>query len=125
MNTATTNKQPATAADWVNIGLGMWMAISPAVLGFSRDGAAMWNNVAVGVAIVLLNLALLGRWGNGAIPGLIVLLGIWLFMSPFVLGFLRAAFLWNNLTMTFVVIGGAAISEELRSIASRGTSSRA
>lgn len=115
MNTVATNNHTSTTADWVNIALGMWMTISPAVLGFSRHGGApVWTNVAAGVVLVLLNFAALKGAGAGAIPGFIVLLGIWLFMSPFVLGFYRAAFLWNNITMAFVVIGGAAIGEELR-----------
>lgn len=122
MNTATTNKQTPTVASWVNILLGVWVGISPFVLGFSRNTPAMWNNIAVGVAIVLL--ASVSGWRNGALPALIVLLGAWLFASPFVLGFSRTAFLWNNVIMAFVVIAGAAISEELRSINFRGTSSR-
>lgn len=125
MNKAETNRRTSTTADWANIILGMWIAMSPSVLGFSRDGAAMWSNVAAGVALVLLNLASLNGWGNGVIACLVVLLSIWLFVSPFVLDFHRAAFLLNNLCAAFVVIGGAAISEELRSINSSEASPRA
>jgi hypothetical protein len=72
----------------------------------------MWNNIAVGVACLLVTV--LSETGSGAIQALIVPLGIWLFMSPFVLGFSRAAFVWNNVTMSFIVIGSGLVSDGLR-----------
>jgi hypothetical protein len=122
MNTATTNKQTPTGAGWVNLLLGVWVVISPFALGLSRSTAATWNNIAVGVAIVLL--VLVSGWGNGTLLALVVPLGAWLFASPFVLGFSKTAFLWNNVILAFALIVGAAISEGLRSIGFSGTSSR-
>ena len=111
----------ATTSGWINLALGLWMVISSWVLGFSHDTAARWNNIATGLAIVLLSSASLKGWAGGILPGVIVLIGVWLFASPFVLGFPTAAFLWNNVLMAFVVIGGAAVGEELRAIRSSET----
>ena len=112
MNAAVTNRQASTGAEVVNILLGVWVALSPFMLGFSQNPAAMWNNLSVGVALVLV--ALVGGWGNEAFQGLDVLLGAWLFESPFILGFSTAAFLVNNLCMAFAVIAAGAISDGLR-----------
>jgi hypothetical protein len=122
MNKAATNKRTSAGAGWVNILFGLWVGVSPFVLGFSRNTAAMWNNFAVGVGIVFLAVA--SEWGNGLVPVLIVRLGAWLFWSPFVLGFSSAAFLGNNILMSFVVISVAASSEYLRSTDAPGISPR-
>jgi hypothetical protein len=102
-----------TTADWVNVFLGIWVAISPFALHFER-GASMWNNVVLGVAILLV--AAISGWRNGAIAGLLVVLGIWLFASPFVLDYSRPALFWNNVICTFMLVASAAISDELRAI---------
>lgn len=66
----------------------------------------------VGIGLVLVALA--AEWIDGALEGLAVLLAIWLFLSPFLLGFSTSAFLANNVIMAFVVVAAAATSEGLR-----------
>ncbi|SPE60349.1 conserved membrane hypothetical protein [Verrucomicrobia bacterium] len=122
MNTVSTGKQTSTGAGWVNILLGTRVVVSPFLLGFSRDTAAMWNNIAVGAAVVLL--ALVSGRVNETVPALIVPLGMWLFASPFVLGFSSTAFLSNNLIMAFGVIAGGLIREGLRPKDSPGITAR-
>ncbi len=111
MNTTEINNRLTAEPDWVNVVLGIWLILSPFVLGFTKH-AALWNNVCVGVAVMAV--ALVSGVGNGALPGLLVLLGAWVFISPFLLGFSRTAFLWTNVGTAFLVITGAAISEALR-----------
>ena len=41
------------AVSWINILLGIWMIISPFALGFANVPRSMWNNVVLGVAILL------------------------------------------------------------------------
>ena len=107
----TTKQQGSAAPDWVNAVLGIWLVFSPFALRFSRDPAALWNNICLGVAII--TLALISGKGTGALRGLTMVLGAWAFFSPFVLGFPHTAFLWNNIGTGFLVIAGAAISEGL------------
>ncbi len=109
--TSLASRRPSGTAEFVNILLGVWVAVSPFVLGLSRS-AAIWNNVAVGVALVVV--AVVGIWADEAFQGLGVLLGAWLFESPFILGFSTAAFLANNTILAFVVIAAAASSDGLR-----------
>ena len=46
--------------EWANVVLGVWLVISPWVLGFSGLGAAMWNAVIVGIVVAVLALWTLG-----------------------------------------------------------------
>src|SRR5207302_8506897 len=115
MNVSETNKPILAAAGWVNVInvlLGLWVAVSPFVLGFSGNTAALWNSLTVGVALVLL--ALMGGWGSRAIQVWTVPLGAWLFISGFLLFISKTALLCNNAVMGFAVVAGAAISEGLR-----------
>jgi hypothetical protein len=72
--------------DWATFLLGVWLAVSPWLLGFSGHETAMWNAVILGVALVVFSLLELGvpqkweEWVN-------LLAGAWLVIAPFVLGF--------------------------------------
>lgn len=44
---------------WVNLILGLWLIISPWVLGFSTVAGAMWNSLIVGIVV-----AILSYWGQ-------------------------------------------------------------
>ena len=112
MNAVQLSRRPSTGAELANIVFGIWVAVSPFVLGFSQNIAGRWSNIAVGIALVLVSLA--GGWADEAFEGLVVPLGAWLFASPFVLGFWNWAFPTNNISMAFVVIAAGAISDALR-----------
>jgi hypothetical protein len=95
--------------DWVNLALGVWLFLSPWILGFADFSgagpgqAASINAWIVGIIIAALSLAALQRtqpweeWVN-------IIAGIWLFISPWVLGYagLPAA-LWNALIVGALV----------------------
>ena len=40
--------------EWTNVGLGVWLLISPWALGFSSSTLLMWNAVIAGVLIAVL-----------------------------------------------------------------------
>ena len=42
--------------EWTDVALGVWLMISPWVLGFSDIAMPMWNAVAVGLAVAVLAL---------------------------------------------------------------------
>ncbi len=42
------------AISWIIALLGIWLIISPWVLGFSGDMAAVWNAVIVGIIVLIL-----------------------------------------------------------------------
>lgn len=73
------------APNWLMLVLGIWLFISPWVIA-ATGGIWSWNAWAVGVLVVISSFAALSRvaeweeWIN-------LILGIWLFVSPWVLGF--------------------------------------
>jgi hypothetical protein len=90
----------ASGNSWVNTLLGIWMIISPFVLGF-HSSKAIWNNVITGVVVGILAII---RWSIHQ-PGwswLNLILGIWLVISPFVF-FLSGAAMWNNVILGFII----------------------
>lgn len=93
----TLQRQTVTGPNWVNILLGLWVLISPFVLAFSNLREIMWNNVATGGAVLLLAFSLAGD--NLPVLVLNVLLGGWLMVSPFVLGFSMSVPFWNNIIL--------------------------
>jgi hypothetical protein len=98
--------------DWVNLLLGAWLFISPWVLGFASTAAAAGttthpraavNAWIFGVIVMVLSIAALARtqpweeWLN-------LLAGIWLFISPWVLGYSgNTTALWNALIVGALV----------------------
>lgn len=78
--------QSNTWEDWTNLVLGLWLVASPWVLQFSTASAATWNAWISGSIIAVLAAAALYQvqkweeWTNAVI-------GIWLVVSPWVLGF--------------------------------------
>ena len=106
MNSATEVRQGVTGASWLNMLLGIWVASSPFVLGFSHNTILMCSNIATGAAITFLSFA--GRTGTGFTDGLIIFVCIWLFTSGFVLGHVL---LWNNILLAALIIIVAVINE--------------
>jgi len=95
--------------DWANLVLGVWLILSPWLLGFSGIPSAMWNAVIVGVVVGLMALMHL-RGGPLWEEGVNVLLGVWLILSPWILGFSgEANALWNALIVG-VLVGALALS---------------
>ncbi len=85
--------------DWLNALLAVWLFISPWVLNFGGvvDGGpgtgtaavamtAAWNAWVLGVIVFLLAITAARQPGSGP-EWLNVLLGIWIFIAPWVLGF--------------------------------------
>jgi SPW repeat len=95
--------QSTAGVSWINILLGIWVIISPFVLGFSMLPAALWNNVATGGAVAILALI---RTSVPQQPGwswINAILGIWLIISPFALGFVSGAALWNSVILGIII----------------------
>jgi SPW repeat len=79
-------RRTARAPTWINLAIGIWVLLSPWLLGFNEVGRPTWNAVVTRLAITLVVATAVassspsGAWGN-------VLLAIWLFASPWVLDY--------------------------------------
>lgn len=90
--------------DWINLLLGMWIFVSPGVIGRGLDAVIVANYWIVSMAVVSLAVACLVAfrlWEERES----LLLGFWLLISPWVLGFRTStAHFWNA-----VIIGALLI----------------
>ncbi len=89
--------------DWANLALAAWLFVSPWILGYAGLPGAAWNAwiVAAGVgAITVAALVQFARWEQGAN----IVLGLWLILSPWVLGFEAFVLpLWNAILVGIAV----------------------
>lgn len=73
--------------DWVNLLLGVWLFLSPWVLAYTTAPTiAAWNAWVLGVALVVFSaiaVSMPQMWEEV----INVLIGIWMIISPWVLGF--------------------------------------
>jgi len=72
--------------DWLGIALGLWLIASPWLLGYAGQASATMNALFLGTAFVCLELVNLDahedleEWMD-------IVAGVWLVLSPFLLGF--------------------------------------
>ncbi len=94
--------------DPVNLILGLWMIISPWVLGYESEAAATSNAVILGIVIAVLaalelfTVTAWEEWGN-------FVLGLWLVISPWVLGFRSVSSAMSNDVVIGIVVAVLAI----------------
>jgi len=100
--------------DAANLILGIWLALSPTVLGYMTDTAPALNASVVGIVIAVAAAAALisfhqwEEWVN-------VALAAWLIVSPFVLDYVaHSSALWNQIVVG-VLVGGLALWTSLTS----------
>jgi hypothetical protein len=91
--------------DWVDMVLGVWLAVSPWILGFSdSDPAATRNALIVGIAVAALSAitflaySVIEEWVD-------VVLGLWLIASPWIVSGAG-----NGLVVADFVIVGALVA---------------
>ena len=89
-------------SSWINILLGIWVLISPFVLTLALP-RAIWNNVATGIVVGILAIIRLNAPRQPGWSWINVILGIWLIISPFVLGFAVGDGLWNNVILGIII----------------------
>lgn len=94
---------------WLNLLAGIWVLISPFVLGFAGVGSALWNNVIIGIVVGLLAASRLW-WGQDAWASWVnLVLGIWLIISPYALAFSGIAMAPGNNILFGIIIGVLAL----------------
>lgn len=73
--------------DWVNLVLGVWLFLAPVfMLAPSGTGVVAWNGYIFGAAVVVFSIWALAqphRWEEW----INLVIGVWLIIAPFVLGF--------------------------------------
>ena len=103
-----TRTPPASWASWLSVILGVWLIISPWVVGFAGDTMATWNTLILGIVVVLLGFYAT-RTADPTPSWLNVALGIWLIVSPWVLGFTTSEGAMANSVILGVITGMLAL----------------
>jgi hypothetical protein len=96
--------QGSSGAAWINVLLGIWVIISPFVLGFALVPRAMWNNVIAGIIVAALAPSRTGSPRQSGWSWANVILGIWLIISPFVLAYATTIAVWNNVILGIIIL---------------------
>lgn len=90
--------------DWINLLLGIWLFISPWVVGFEGSQmAASWNAWILGVAIVVFS-AIAVSMPQSWEEVINLLLGIWMVISSWVIGVTSRAAQTNAVIVGLLVI---------------------
>ncbi len=90
--------------DWASLVLGLWLLLSPWLLGYTSLTNALWNSVIVGILVALMALMHL-RGGPVWEEWVNLVLGIWLILSPWILGFSGMASPTWNAVIVGVLVG--------------------
>ncbi len=89
--------------------VGLWLIVSPFILGYAGIDAALWNSLIVGVIVV--GIALVRGFSAESPPWLSwisVVLGLWLIVAPFVLAFNGLNLQHWNTTLSGIVLASLA-----------------
>jgi hypothetical protein len=89
----------------LNLFAGIWLCISPHIMGFTHLYQALWNGLLVGVAVILLSVVRLSNSARlQALSWINVLLGAWLIVAPFALRYDSVALpRWNDIILGIIV----------------------
>jgi hypothetical protein len=88
----------------VNLGVGVWLILAPFVLGHV-NAATGWNDIIVGVGIVAFaGIRVSGAFKAAWLSWANFLLGAWLIVAPFVLGYGTTRVLWNDVIAGVVIL---------------------
>ncbi len=90
-------------ASGISFLFGIWLIISPFVLGFSTlSMVAMWDAVIVGIIVAILSaIRFFNPMSSPALSWIDALLGLWMIVSPFILAVSGVA----GVTVDFVIVG--------------------
>jgi hypothetical protein len=102
----TRHSAQVTTASGLDIIAGLWLIISPFFLAYGNLSRAMANDVILGIIIGILALIrFTGAFREGWISWINVLLGIWVLISPWALGYAdNAVAMRNNVILGIIVI---------------------
>lgn len=98
------NVDQVKTASGINVLAGIWLVISPFLLGFSGT-AASTNAIITGIIIGLIALVRSSSPDSAVwLDYVNVILGVWLVISSFVLGSMVMAAVWNSIILGVVVV---------------------
>lgn len=110
-----TGKQVVLYTGGVKMILGLWLIIAPFFLRYSDITSAFWNDIIVGVLVVIFaGVRIFEAIRQTVLSWINTVLGVWLILAPFMLGYANnMKLLWNDiilgLIIAFISLIGASI----------------
>jgi hypothetical protein len=95
--------------DWTSFALGLWLAVSPWVLGYAGEEAATGNAAIAGLALAL-GCHFEASFDEDSAEWLNLAAGLWLVGAPFVLGFTERIDATANSVTVGAVVAALAVS---------------
>jgi hypothetical protein len=95
---------PTRTASTLNVFAGIWLIVSAWVLGFASAQVPFLDTLLVGIAVLVLAAIRLGIAGAVGLSWLNFLLGIWLIISPFILGFTAVSAAMTNAVILGILV---------------------
>src|SRR5947209_1729350 len=103
-NTTGSDVNSSRIASSLNVIAGLWLIISPFVLGYTDMTTALWNSIILGVLVaVLAGIRAAYPTENVGLSWINLLFGLWLIISPFVLRFDNPRPTWNEVILGIIV----------------------
>jgi hypothetical protein len=108
-NPTPTSDQTGTAKGLsaLNVIAGIWLILSPFIVGYADLAGPMWNSIIVGgVVLVLAAIRAANPLHAVALSWINALLGVWLIIAPFVLvrEMRTPGLTWNDVILGIVVL---------------------
>lgn len=99
-------------ASGLNIVAGIWLIMAPFLVGYANLENAMWNDIICGAIVAILAAIRVSTpLSNPWLSWVNVVIGIWLIIAPFILGYSEfPAPVWNDIILGIIIAGLAAWS---------------
>lgn len=97
-------KGQVQTASGINLILGAWLVIAPFLLG--ATASATWNDVLAGLAVLVLagTRAAKPATSTTLLSWINLLIGVWLIIAPFVLGYASQGTIWNDVIVGVLLV---------------------
>jgi hypothetical protein len=104
--TIAAHRAQVQTASGLDVLAGIWLIISPFIIGYGALTGATTNDVILGIVIgILAAIRFFGAYEAAFISWINVILGIWVLISPWVIGYsTHTGALANNIVMGIIVI---------------------
>ena len=98
---------PAHAVDGITFLAGLYLAVSPWIVGFMRFSTLTVNNLITGIAVALMAVGLASAYARmHGMAGVVPLIGVWTIIAPWVMSghVATKATIWSNVVVGAVLV---------------------
>ncbi|MEV6859965.1 SPW repeat protein [Streptosporangium subroseum] len=113
----------AQGIDGLSLLAGLWLAISPWVVGFSGLSRISVSNLVTGIALAALAMAFAAAFGRTyGLSWIAAIIGIWTIIVPWVTGSATTSTIWTNVVTGVVIflLGMGAVAVSARKMPNMG-----